>query len=511
VTDTNPLDYDPVTRTLAAYDGNSPRTKVPNFLLNFDAVDGGGQKVKDGKDRLFGDLGHDWLVGGTQNDRLFGGMGDDVLNADDNHDGQGGLNNAPDAPLFADRDFAFGGGGQDALIANTGGDRLFDWTGNFNSYFVPFSSFGSPTVERSHSPHIQGFLLALGKESGSDQTLAEPDGELGLVTSKDPQWGDQHGPGRDAAKGHIPGVQRDTKGGPEDDRGQNLRATGTPPGKAGSVSPITEELLASVAAEAVRRWSALGAAVRVEGVSFLIMDLPGRTLGRAGPSSVLVDPTAAGYGWFMDTTPPDDAEFRGRPAGGRLLASRSGPAFGRMDLLTVVMHELGHVLGLEDLGAAGHAHELMAATLAAGVRRLPAPAELPPSHRPHSRMTGAAGVRLPAGRPGDRRTGDLPGTGALAGPQLPLLSPHLLATIAGTRPEFAPARESVPAAPHGGTSHLGDRQAVDMVFAPGPAEGAWPGPPLLRRHEPEGNLALLMALLQDASAADLLRFWEERR
>jgi hypothetical protein len=29
------------------------------------------------------------------------------------------------------------------MIANTGGDRLIDWVGEFNSYLVPFSPFGA--------------------------------------------------------------------------------------------------------------------------------------------------------------------------------------------------------------------------------------------------------------------------------------------------------------------------------------------------------------------------------
>ena len=35
------------------------------------------------------------------------------------------------------------------LIGNTGGDRLIDWVGEFNSYIVPFSPFGAFTISRS--------------------------------------------------------------------------------------------------------------------------------------------------------------------------------------------------------------------------------------------------------------------------------------------------------------------------------------------------------------------------
>ncbi|WP_413172043.1 DUF4347 domain-containing protein [Anabaena azotica] len=221
VTNTNPLNYDPVTRKLAAYDANNPMTRINNFFLNFDAVENGNNKINDGKDRIFGDLGNDWLVGGTQNDRLFGGKGDDVINGDDNHDTNGGLNNRTDSTQFADRDFAFGGGGLDVLIANTGGDRLFDWIGEFNSYLVPFSPFGEPTVYRSPSPHIKQFLLDLGKESGADQTRTEPNGELGLVSQGDPEWQDQSGSPRDPQAGNTQ-ARRDTQGNPEDDRNTAL-------------------------------------------------------------------------------------------------------------------------------------------------------------------------------------------------------------------------------------------------------------------------------------------------
>src|SRR5439155_3592050 len=87
-----------------------------------------------------------------------------------------------------------------------------------NSYVVPFSPFGEPTVYRSPSPHVQQFLLALGKASGADQAMTEPNGELGLFTQQDPQWQSNHGTPRDPQPGNIGGTQRDTKGGPEDDR-----------------------------------------------------------------------------------------------------------------------------------------------------------------------------------------------------------------------------------------------------------------------------------------------------
>src|SRR5437899_3231445 len=205
----------------AAYDEVRPMVKIPNFVLNFEATDAAGNKINDGQDVLFGDEGNDWLVGGTNSDHLFGGLGSDLMNADDNLETNGGLNNQPDAPLYADSDTAYGGGGRDVLIANTGADRLIDWTGEFNSYLVPFSPFGAQTIPRGMPPQLMQYLYDLSKSDGADQTRVgadlgtadrngEPFGEIGLVNQKDPAWGDQHGPPDDPQPGNTQG-KRDTR------------------------------------------------------------------------------------------------------------------------------------------------------------------------------------------------------------------------------------------------------------------------------------------------------------
>ncbi len=97
-------------------------------------------------------------------------------------------------------------------------------------------------------------------------------------------------------------------------------------------------------------------------VQLQVAALPPGYLGLAFPDSdrVVLDATAAGYGWFVDPTPLQDEEFA---ADGSALTS--SPASGRMDLLTVVLHELGHVAGLGD-DAGG---DVMGGVLGAGVRR----------------------------------------------------------------------------------------------------------------------------------------------
>ncbi|HZM74531.1 MAG TPA: hypothetical protein VFC19_02330, partial [Candidatus Limnocylindrales bacterium] len=199
------------------------------WLLNFVSNEGvsipdatWGTAFSDGDDVVFGDLGNDWLVGGTGKDTLWGGWGNDLSNADDKlgTTGSGSTDESPDThPSYEDR--VFGGAGLDVLIGNTGGDRLIDWVGEFNSYIVPFAPFGIATISRQRPPALDEFLYRLSRSQGADPTRAadtgrdvarngEPDGEMGLVTQKDHGlWQDQTGGPTDPQPGNIPGGRRD--------------------------------------------------------------------------------------------------------------------------------------------------------------------------------------------------------------------------------------------------------------------------------------------------------------
>ncbi len=126
--------------------------------------------------------------------------------------------------------------------------------------------------------------------------------------------------------------------------------TGTPATETrtvGAVQPLVNE--------ATSRWKAAGADVSaLKNLDVRIANLGGSTLGRASGHTIWLDDNAAGWGWFVDATPRDDSEFFRRGDQGEEH---------RMDLLTVVMHELGHLLQ-QDHDADG----VMAATLGAGVR-----------------------------------------------------------------------------------------------------------------------------------------------
>ena len=136
----------------------------------------------------------------------------------------------------------------------------------------------------------------------------------------------------------------------------------------GNATVLSDAQLQPIVAEAENRLTAatgVQVAAAMSGVSIEITDLPGNMLGEALGKTILIDRDAAGYGWFVDSTPADDLEFAD-PLGPYAWAATDGsPAAGRVDLLTTVMHEMGHVLGL------GHDDtlDLMYHTLSLGQRR----------------------------------------------------------------------------------------------------------------------------------------------
>jgi VCBS repeat-containing protein len=108
-------------------------------------------------------------------------------------------------------------------------------------------------------------------------------------------------------------------------------------------------------------------------VQFGLSDMDGVYVGTSTHGVVNIDTDGAGYGWFVDSTPGEDSEFNG--SGTSLDAAAGGAAAGKLDLLTVLMHELGHQIGLDDDYSTGSAEDLMYGYVNVGERRLPADGE----------------------------------------------------------------------------------------------------------------------------------------
>jgi len=172
-----------------------------------------------------------------------------------------------------------------------------------------------------------------------------------------------------------PSLSNDLRNHPHLDREPRNLALISDTERPGANRELTEQDLGPVIEEAIQRWSASNLvpdrAEVLDEVNFRIVDLPGGMLGQTRDATVLIDATAAGHGWFIDGSPADDLEFEETLNPVNLEATAGSPAHGRMDLLTVIMHELGHVLGYEHPSPEdSHAHGMMASVLSAGRRNL---------------------------------------------------------------------------------------------------------------------------------------------
>jgi hypothetical protein len=163
-----------------------------------------------------------------------------------------------------------------------------------------------------------------------------------------------------------------------------------------SLTPLEYERLQTTA---VSLWQGLLGNDRQLDVDFRMADLGNGEIAAAEVTkftatglptggTVYIDPTAGGIGWFVDATPLQWEEFS-ISGDGSFLAKPESAAAGKYDLFTTLLHELGHIVGigsegsgfaaaslplagdLKHIDAALFPHDLMAASLGVGERRLP--------------------------------------------------------------------------------------------------------------------------------------------
>ena len=124
-------------------------------------------------------------------------------------------------------------------------------------------------------------------------------------------------------------------------------------------APLTEDQLQSEVQAALNLLASDGVnkalLAQLGSLQFSVGLLPAGYLGLSDvpAGTVEISANAAGYGWFVDANPLHDQ-----------------PPANRMDLLTVVLHEMGHFDGWTELDPATNPDALMALTLGTGQRRI---------------------------------------------------------------------------------------------------------------------------------------------
>ena len=147
--------------------------------------------------------------------------------------------------------------------------------------------------------------------------------------------------------------------------------TPAPTGVVKSLQSLTVAQLQPFIQAAINDWAAAGldaAHVKLlEQAPVTITPLPfamAQTLG----TQISLDPTAQSLGWYLSPAPNSNADFPLQTATGWDAASGTAAAQG-VDLVTVMAHEFGHVLGLPDQTT--QPGDIMYQSLGVGVRWLP--------------------------------------------------------------------------------------------------------------------------------------------
>jgi len=261
-----------------------------------------------------------------------------------------------------------------------------------------------------------------------------------------------------------------------------VTADGSQPGEipTSSMLEANDPRLAPLLAAAEHQWqAALGYLAPVD-VSITVAPLQAGELaetrftasnsrGVPTAATITLSPDAAGLGWFIDPAPNGSGLFGESHGGTSSGASPGSDAYGRYDLFTALLHELGHIEGLipsnpgfenhvqiagesevfvasgiqaplvdtdQELNPSIYPGDLMSSTLAPGVRELPsaldvqilnivngvsASSAVPTTVIDHAVATIASGSPAPSGTPVSTgpSTAKTPATGKKAAHQKP--------------------------------------------------------------------------------------------
>jgi hypothetical protein len=232
-------------------------------------------------------------------------------------------------------------------------------------------------------------------------------------------------------------------------------AAGDP--KPGSPAPaLTEAELQPALAEALRQaereFGVTADDPRLTHLDVRLADLQNGILGITFGETIWIDRTAAGYGWYTDSTAAGDAAFGAATAGQDRLALPGSAAANHYDLPTVLLHEVHHLFGQASVAESLLPHDLMTATLEPGVRRTPTEAPWSPGWVAAEPM----GPEQQAG--GDQAFAAGPVAGVLPAAAADVLPP---AWLAEAHPAASAADEAMGAA------------LVALPGTPAPAGGWW--------------------------------------